>query len=138
MKKNRFNSIHQIVLNRMLILAFALVLSVGLSKPVTGQVLASFESSRDFLRTDDGQYKTLFLLETDKETYSRIVSNARSIPETLTFASRRLKRNKYQCTILYTHPTEIAYVKKTLLFLGIEQLKIANKLTMLQDYNPEL
>lgn len=138
MGKNRISTIMSIEWNRnFLFMAFILFLLVALTRPVSCQVVASFKSSRDFLRTNNGTFQTVFLLETDRKTYKRIVSNAGSMPETLTFTSRKVKKNKYQFSILFTHATEISYVKKTLLFLGIEKVKLNDGLFVLQDYNPE-
>jgi len=138
MRNTRLYKMLTIALNRSFFLVFPMVFLFAFSMPADAQVVASFAGSQDFLKTDNGQFRTLFLLETDRETYNRIVSSARSMPETLTFTSRKLKKNKYQFSILFTHPAEISYVKKILLFLGVEQLKIDNRLYLLQEYNPEV
>ena len=119
------------------LVACPLVFLLWFSVPVSGQVVALFESSHDFLTTDNGQSVSQFQLETDRNTYTQIVTRALSMPETLILTSRKIKKNLYHCSILFTHPTEISYVKKTLLYLGIEQLKINNTLYPLQEYNPE-
>jgi hypothetical protein len=58
-------------------------------------------------------------------------------PETLTLESKRIKKDKYSCSVTFIHPTDTHYVKKTLLNLGIEQVIISNKQTALPDLDPE-
>ncbi|MHC1775103.1 MAG: hypothetical protein AB9834_06760 [Lentimicrobium sp.] len=117
-------------------LVFSLFLFFSFLKPVESQVIAVFENSEDYLQTDNSQNQTIFILEAEKETYNLLVSKAFSMPETLTFKSDRIKKNQYRCSILYIHPTDVYYVKKILLNLGIEQLKINNKIYSLPDYEP--
>lgn len=114
----------------------SIILCLFLSLQGSGQVVAVFENSHNYLNTDNGLYQSEFMLETDKETYSLVVSNANKMPETFTFSSEKFKKNKYKFSILYTHPTDPSYVKKVLLTLGIEQLKINNILYKLPDYDP--
>jgi hypothetical protein len=117
-------------------LVFTFLLFISFLKPVESQVIAVFEHSEDYLLTDNNQYQTIFVLETEKETYNLLLSKALSMSETLTFKSDKVKKNQYRCSILFIHPTDIYYVKKTLLNLGIEQLKINNKSYSLPDYEP--
>lgn len=117
-------------------LVFIGLLSVSLINPVNGQVIASFSDSRDYLLADDGQFQTVFTLEASKEFYELLVSKALEMPETLTFKSEKIKKNFYSCSILYLHPTDAYYVKKTMLNLGIEQLRINNNIYSLPDYDP--
>ncbi|MFH1120089.1 MAG: hypothetical protein V1775_09700 [Bacteroidota bacterium] len=107
-----------------------------LSNTATGQVIAIFEDDHDFLITENGQYKSVFTIMAEKEVYNHIVTVAGKMAETLAFTSEKIKKNKYQCSILFTYPTDPYYVKKILLTLGIEQLKVNNKLFILPDYEP--
>ncbi len=122
--------------NRLTFISLTLFLSFSSLKPAEGQVVAVFESTEDYLKTENNQYQTIFLLETGKETIDLLVSRALTMPETFTFKSDKIKRNNYRCSLLFIHPTDIYYVKKTLLNLGIEQLKINNKIYSLPDYEP--
>lgn len=107
-----------------------------LSKNASGQMVAMLESDHDFLRTENGQFRTVFIIEAEKEAYNKVVAVAATMPETFTFTTDKVKKNKYQFSILFTHPTDPSYVKKVLLTLGIEQLKVNNKLFKLPDYDP--
>lgn len=109
---------------------------IGFSGTLSAQVVATFTDRSDFLKTDNGQYLTVFMVEADKETYSRLVSNAQTMPETFTFTTIKVKKNKYRFSILFSHPTELSYVKKTLLCIGIDELNINNQLMKLPEYDP--
>jgi hypothetical protein len=104
--------------------------------PVNSQVIASFSDSQDFLLAEDGHFKTVFVLEASKESYELLVSKAHEMPETLALKSKKNKKNYYSCSIQYIHLTDAYYVKKTLLNLGIEQLRINNNIYSLPDYEP--
>jgi hypothetical protein len=112
------------------------ILCLFLSIQGSGQVVAVFENSHNYLKTDNGLFQSEFMLEADKETYNLVVSNANKMPETFTFTSDKIKKNKYKFSILFTHPTDPPYVKKILLTLGIEQLKINNIIYKLPDFEP--
>ena len=112
------------------------VISMFLSQNASGQMVAMLESDHDFLRTENGQFRTVFIIEAEKEAYNKVLAVAATMPETFTFTTDKVKKNKYQFSILFTHPTDPSYVKKVLLTLGIEQLKVNNKLFKLPDYDP--
>jgi hypothetical protein len=134
---NRNNTQISFKLNSWLIsLLLTGLLSVLFLNPVKSQVIASFSNSQDYLLAEDGQFKTVFVLEASKESYELLVSKALEMPETLTFKSERIKKNFYSCSLLYLHPTDAYYVKKTMLNLGIEQLRINNNIYSLPDYDP--
>lgn len=109
---------------------------IGFSGTLSAQVVATFKDHSDFLKTDNGQYLTVFLVDADKETYNRLVSNAQTMPETFSFNAIKIEKNTYQFSILFSHPTELSYVKKTLLCIGIDELKINNQLFKLPEYDP--
>ncbi len=109
---------------------------VGFSGTLSAQVVATFKDRSDFLKTDNGQYQTLFMVEADKETYNLLFANAQTMPETFSFTTKKVEKNKYQFSILFSHPTELSYVKKTLLCIGIDELKINNQLFKLPEYDP--
>ncbi|MBK9358536.1 MAG: hypothetical protein IPN08_14325 [Bacteroidales bacterium] len=113
-----------------------LVSAMLLSMRGSGQMVAVFENDHDFLWTQNNQCRSLFIVETDKESFNKLVSTAGTMPETFTFITKKLRKNKYQFSILFTHPTDPSYVKKVLLTLGIEQLKVNNRLFKLPDYDP--
>jgi len=137
MKENR-NYCHSFIKFRsgLTFLALTFLFSALLLNPAKSQVVAVFESAEDYLKTENNQYQTIFLLEAGKETVELLASKALSMPETLTFKSDKTKKNQYRCSILFIHPTDIYYVKKTLLNLGIEQLKMNDKIYSLPEYEP--
>ncbi|MBL7904495.1 MAG: hypothetical protein JNL22_05690 [Bacteroidales bacterium] len=110
---------------------------IGSTGSAGGQTIAVFKSPADFLDTGNGQFRTVFTLNAGKEQYEQLVSVALSMPETLTLESKRIKKDKYSCSVTFIHPTDTHYVKKTLLNLGIEQVIISNKQTALPDLDPE-
>jgi len=126
---------HILLCRNVLYLSF-FVISIFLSQNASGQMVALLESDHDFLRTENGQFRTVFIIEAEKEAYNQVVAIAATMPETFTFTSDKIKKNKYQFSILFTHPTDPSYVKKVLLTLGIEQLKVNNKLFKLPEYEP--
>jgi hypothetical protein len=134
---NRNNTQISYKLNSWLIsLLLTGLFSVLFLYPVKSQVIASFSDSHDYLLAEDGQFKTVFVLEASKESYELLVSKALEMPETLSLKSKKNKKNHYSCSLHYIHPTDAYYVKKTLLNLGIEQLRINNNIYSLPDYDP--
>lgn len=137
MKMNRNFIQHSLQFNTWIV-SFVLtgLLLILVNNSVNCQVVASFSSDQHFLINDNGQYQTKFILEASKENFNILNSKALTMPETLTLNAEKFKKNQYQCSILYLYPTDVYYVKKTLLNLGIEQLRINNKLILLQDFEP--
>jgi len=112
------------------------LLFISVNNSAISQVTASFSSDQQYLMNYNGQYQTEFVLEANKEVFDILVSKALTMPETLTLNSKKLKKNQYRCSILYLYPTDVYYVKKTLLNLGIEQLMINSNIYSLPDYDP--
>ncbi len=134
LRKNIYDSIKTATWFRFV--AFLFLFAVCFIKPAEGQVVAVFENADDYLLTNGDQYRTVFMLEIAREKFEMLVSRALTMTETLTFESEKIKKNQYRCSILFIHPTDIYYVKKTLLNLGIEQLKINSNIYFLPDYEP--
>jgi hypothetical protein len=136
MKNQSFKLSGRILMFRNVLYLSFFTISFFLSQNASGQMVALLESDHDFLRTENGQFRTVFIIEAEKEAYNQVVAIAATMPETFTFTTDKIKKNKYQFSILFTHPTDPSYVKKVFLRLGIEQLKVNNKLFKLPDYEP--
>ncbi len=68
------------------------VLSMMLSLQVSGQMVAVLDSEKDFLRSENGQFQTVFIIETDKAGYKNMIATASNMPETFSLPPGSLKR----------------------------------------------
>lgn len=101
-----------------------------------GQVIASFDQKADYLLVDDEDYRTTFVLYADMVDFEYFADKANSMPETLSFTSQITAVKNYLISIKYIHKPELLYVKKILLFLGVEKIEIENTLYILQEFDP--
>ncbi len=131
--KNRFRTQ---LLGPGILLPLLIIFMFLFTHPVVGQVLASFDQKADYLLIDNEDYSTKFILIADKADFEYFADKAKSIPETLSFTSQKAGGKKYLISIKYIHKTELLYVKKILLFFGVEKIEIENTLYILQEFDP--
>lgn len=101
------------------------------------QCTASFDNNQAFLVTSGEKATSTFQLLTSDAFIAEITQRAENMPETLTLSIESLPNSAFRCTILFTHPTEPAYLKKILLYLGITHISINEKLHTIGDFEPE-
>ena len=101
------------------------------------QLTATFDSPKDFLEISNDKHTTTFILTATPDEIADLSARAASMPETLTFTIDTLQNHAFRCVILFTHPTETAYVKKTLIFMGITHIMLNEKLYTIGEFNPE-
>ena len=135
--KQRVNlpQLQKAISHSVIALAFIVFLITG--HHAFAQCTASFDAGHDFLETSGEKPTTTFQLLTTETFIAEIAQRAESMPETLTLTIEPLPNSAFQCTILFTHPTEPAYLKKTLLYLGITHISINEKLYTIGDFEPE-
>jgi len=104
--------------------------------PAVGQVLASFSQKADYLLIDNDDYSTTFALNAGKADFEYFTDKANAMPETLSFTSQKTAGKNYRISIKYIHKPDLFYVKKILLFLGVEKIEIENTLYVLQEFDP--
>ncbi|HOP13136.1 hypothetical protein [Lentimicrobium sp.] len=109
-------------------------------QPVSAQdgYTARFVNAEDFLLHDNGRVKTIFFINIDDlPDIEPVTSQASLMPETFTLAVDQPSSDFHRFTLSYIHPTDAAYVKKILLFIGIRQIIINGKEHNLEDFKPE-
>ena len=104
--------------------------------PVVGQVLASFNQKADYLQIDNDNYRSAFILNASKADFEYFTDKANTMPETLSFALQKTAGKNYRISIKYIHKPDLFYVKKILLFLGVEKIEIENTLYIPQEFDP--
>jgi len=122
-----------------LLLLFVLVyFSTGHAIMAQEGFIARFADAEDFLQQVNGSFKTVFLIKSsDFPDIEPVISQAALMPETFTLAVDQPSSEFHRFTLSYTHPTDAAYVKKILLFIGIRQIIVNGKVQNLEDFEPE-
>ncbi len=99
---------------------------------------ARFAEAEDFLLQEHGNFKTVFSIKiADFPDIEPVISQAALMPETFTLAVDQPSSEFHCFTLYFTHPTDAAYVKKILLFIGIRQIIVNGKVQNLEDFDPE-
>lgn len=106
------------------------------AQPTAGQVVASFSQKADYLLIDNEDFRTTFVLYANKADFEYFTDKAGTMPEAFSFTSQETAGKNYLISIKYIHKPELLYVKKILLFLGVDQIEIEDKVVALQDFNP--
>ena len=99
---------------------------------------ARFAEAEDFILQENGNFKTVFSIKiADYFDIEPDITQAALMPETFTLAVDQPSSEFHRFTLSYTHPTDAAYVKKILLFIGIRQIIVNGKVQNLEDFEPE-
>ena len=123
---------------KLLLIFIPVYFSTGHTMMAQEGFTARFAEAEDFLLQEHGNFKTVFSIRiADFPDIEPVITQAELMPETFTLAVEQPSSEFHRFILSYTHPTDAAYVKKILLFIGIRQIIINGKEHNLEDFKPE-